>query len=203
MDQERRQWEEHYRTGPTPWDTRITPPEVVQFWQAHPPPPGGLALDLGCGTATNVAYLAGLGLRVVGFDLAGNALASGRHRLLAGDPQLLSRIQLVHADITCLPVRQAMACYILDIGCLHGIPFERRAAYVQGVVDNLAPGGFYQLFGFDLLPPEQRPAGKPPRGLAAGEVAERFAPALTVVDQLEGNPERQPCHWYLLQKTLF
>lgn len=191
---ERTTWEEHYRTGPTPWDTRITPPEVVQFWQKHPTPAGGLALDLGCGTATNVGYLAGLGLAVVGFDLAANALATGIERLRMDRPDLLPRIQLVQADVTRLPVWQAQACYILDIGCLHGIPAERRPAYVQGVVNNLAPGGYYHLFAFDVSP------DRPERGLRENEVAERFAPALAVIDIQRGNPDRHPCRWYLLQR---
>jgi SAM-dependent methyltransferase len=191
---ERTTWEEHYRTGPTPWDTHITPPEVVQFWQEHTPLAGGLALDLGCGTATNVGYLAGLGLTVIGFDLAANALAAGRARLCAERPDLLARTQLVQADVTRLPVRKAQACYILDIGCLHGIPAERRPAYVQGVVDNLAPGGYYHLFAFDVS------SDRPERGMGEHEVAERFAPTLTVIDILRGEPDRNPCRWYLLQK---
>jgi SAM-dependent methyltransferase len=191
---ERTTWEEHYRTGPTPWDTRITPPEVVQFWQEHPPIAGELALDLGCGTATNVGYLAGLGLMVMGFELTANALATGRERLCAERPSLLPRIQLVQADVTRLPVNRAQASYILDIGCLHGIPADRRPAYVQGVVDNLAPGGYYHLFAFDLSP------DRPERGVGENEVADRFAPALRVIDILRGEPDRNPCRWYLLQK---
>lgn len=191
---ERTTWEEHYRTGPTPWDTRITPPEVVQFWQEHAPPLGGLVLDLGCGTATNVGYLAGLGLRVIGFDLAANALATGRERLGAERPNLLPRIQLVQADVTRLPVSGAQAGYILDIGCLHGIPVDRRQAYVQGVINNLGPGGYYHLFAFDLSPDQ------PDRGVRENEVAERFAPALDVLAILRGEPDRHPCRWYLLQR---
>jgi SAM-dependent methyltransferase len=193
---ERTTWEEHYRTGPTPWDTRITPPEVVQFWQEHTPPNGGLALDLGCGTATNVGYLAGLGLTVIGFDLAANALATGRDRLCAERPGLLGRTQLVQADVTRLPVCAAQACYILDIGCLHGIPAERRPAYVQGVVENLAPGGYYHLFAFDVS------SDRPERGMGENEASERFAPTLEVIDILRGEPDRHPCRWYLLRRRM-
>jgi len=34
----------------TPWDTQVTPPEVMEFIARTPP---GKALDLGCGTGTN------------------------------------------------------------------------------------------------------------------------------------------------------
>jgi SAM-dependent methyltransferase len=190
----RQQWEDHYRTGPTPWDTRITPPEVVQFWQDHPVPPGGVALDLGCGTATNVAYLAGVGLRAIGVDLAGNALATGLTRLQATPPAHRHRIQLVQADVTVLPVPARTACYLLDIGCFHCLPVARRHDYAQSAINVLASGGFFHLFAFDLLPE------KPERGVTEYEVEERFTPQLQIVDVLRGHPDHQPCRWYLLQK---
>jgi SAM-dependent methyltransferase len=200
MNTERQQWEEHYHSGRTPWDTRITPPEVVDFWTTHPVPPDGLALDLGCGACTNVAYLAKLGLRVLGFELTGYALALGLQRLRAETSAFLPKLHLLQSDVTRLPIHQVQAAYILDIGCLHGLPFDRRHDYAQGVIANLAPGGYYHLFAFDLLPANDRPAGKPPRGMGEHEVATLFSPALHIVDILQGRPDRQPCRWYLLQR---
>ena len=62
-------WEKEYQSGQTPWDSGITPPEVVKFWSSRRLPAQGAALDLGCGTATNVAYLANLGLRRSGSNM--------------------------------------------------------------------------------------------------------------------------------------
>ncbi len=42
-----------YWRGKPRWDTGITPPEVVQLVEAEHFPPGR-ALDIGCGTGTNV-----------------------------------------------------------------------------------------------------------------------------------------------------
>jgi SAM-dependent methyltransferase len=200
ISETRTQWEEHYRSGPTPWDTRITPPEVVQFWASERLPKTGLALDLGCGTCTNVAYLAGLGLTALGIELAGNALATGVARLKESQAHLVPHMQFIQSDVTCLPIKAANAIYILDIGCLHGLPLWRRPDYVQGVIDNLAPGGYYHLFAFDLLPEAERPPDRPPRGLGEDEVATRFAPQLAIIEIERGQPDRQPCRWYLLQK---
>lgn len=200
MNQIREQWEENYRQGRTPWDTRVTPPEVVQFWKEHPVPSSGVALDLGCGTATNVAYLAGLGLTVIGCEFSALALATGLERLRSDNAVLLPRIRLIQADVTLLPIRDAQASYILDIGCLHGLEFGLRPAYIQGVVANLAAGGYYQLFAFDLLPEAERPPDKPPRGMGEHEVEALFAPHLQIVEIIRGNPDRQPCRWYLLRK---
>ena len=64
----RQHWEDRYHTGLTPWDTRITPPEVVQFWQDPAVPPNALALDLGCGTGTLAGMLSSTGADVIGVD---------------------------------------------------------------------------------------------------------------------------------------
>ena len=47
----------------TPWDTQVTPPEVMEFIARTPP---GKALDLGCGTGTNAITLARHGWQVDG-----------------------------------------------------------------------------------------------------------------------------------------
>jgi len=71
---------------------------------------------------------------------------------------------------------------------------------VQGVLANLAPGGYYQLFAFDLLPETEWTPDKPPRGVADDEVQMRFAPDLQIIERIRGRPDRQACCWYLLQK---
>src|SRR6266545_4272992 len=58
-----------YRTGRTPWDTGVTPPEVVELVEGKTPLPPGRALDLGCGTGNEVAYLARHGWTATGVDL--------------------------------------------------------------------------------------------------------------------------------------
>jgi hypothetical protein len=125
---------------------------------------------------------------------------TGQQRLRREFPDLLARLQLVQADVTSLPVRATQAHYILDIGCLHGLPFAQRQVYAQGVIDNLVQGGYYQLFAFDLQPESEHQADQPLRGMGENEVETLFAPHLTVLEIQRGRPDRQPCRWYLLQK---
>lgn len=195
MSEERLRWEEQYRAGCRPWDSGITPPEVKAFWASGRLPLTGLALDLGCGPGTNVAYLARLGLTAVGVELAGHALATAALRH-AAQPSLAGAY-LVQADVSSLPFRHVGAAYVLDIGCLHGLPPERRPRYAAGVAANLEPGGYYHLFAFDRIGGEGPRAW---RGMAEGEVAALFAPVLEVVEVVQGRPDRAPCRWYLLRK---
>jgi SAM-dependent methyltransferase len=201
MSTDRLTWEKHYQEGPTPWDTRATPPEVIAFWDSGRLPRTGLALDIGCGPGTNVIYLAGLGLHTIGVDLAGGALTRAMTRLQNQPPALQARIGFVQADVTCLPFRQVNAKYILDIGCLHGLPPALRPAYAQGVIENLAPGGYYQLYAFDCLADLVDDPVRRLRGLGETEVATLFAAQLTVVEITRARPDRYPCRWYLLRRN--
>lgn len=191
-------WEENYQSNQTPWDTGITPPEVIAFWQSGKLAPRGLAVDLGCGTATNVAYMAGLGLAPIGVEHAWTALQRGKERLA----QRGMSAMLVQADVTRLPFRQANARYILDIGCFHGLRDEERRGYVRGVIDNLAVGGYYHLYAFDRVDEFRNNPERAHRGVEENEIVERFCPALTVVEIVRANPDRYPCRWYLLRKEI-
>ena len=72
-----------YRLGKPRWDTGAPQPELEQLAQGRAP---GRALDLGCGTGTDVVYLAGHGWEATGIDFAPEAVAAaGRDRVVAAD----------------------------------------------------------------------------------------------------------------------
>ena len=50
-----------------PWDTGMSPPELMEFIETHEP---GRAIDIGCGTGTNVITLAKAGWQVTGVEFA-------------------------------------------------------------------------------------------------------------------------------------
>jgi 2-heptyl-1-hydroxyquinolin-4(1H)-one methyltransferase len=176
----------------------ITPPEVVDFWTKGPLTPTGLALDIGCGTATNVAYLAGLGLNVLGFDLSLLALQRGRERLQQASPTVQRQAQLVMADVSALPVANAGAVYALDIGCFHSLPTQARTGYVKCITQSLRSGGYYHLYAFDRAPEAMDDPDS--RGVGPEEIRERFSPYFHKVHIEQANPNPHPCRWYLLQK---
>lgn len=194
---DRLRWEERYRSGPRPWDTGVTPPEVDTFWHSGLLPSDGLALDLGCGTGTNSVWLARQGLTVIGVDLALTALQKARARVAASD--VGGCVHLLQADVCRLPFAELRASYILDIGCLHGLPMELRPAYAAGVKANLAPGGYYHLYTFDRDPATH--PGDGVRGLLRGEAERLFHPEITILVDLAGKPDRLPSRWMLLRKA--
>lgn len=198
----RLRWDERYASPSRPWDTGITPPEVITFWQSGLLAPRGIAIDLGCGTGTNVTFLSTLGLQAVGVDISGIALAHGqarsRQELETGD----RRVSLVQSDVMQLPFAAAEAAYILDIGCLHSLPLDRRSRYARSVADNLRPGGYYHLFAFDRDRSDSAAVKHRDQGMEEDEVRRLFTPALAVLTVLRGRPDQRPCRWYLLRKPL-
>ncbi len=199
----RAHWNERYRSGHTPWDTGITPPEVQRFWKKRKPPfAGAYALDIGCGTGLNTLFLARQGLNAIGVDLAGQALSRARKRLLASrqeDPGLpVGGAAFVQADVGLLPVGELGAVYALDIGCLHSLPDGNRPGYAEGVLRALGAQGFFHLYAFDREASE----GPGARGMNEGEVAALFGREMQIVAEEIGTPtshNARRSRWYLLQ----
>jgi SAM-dependent methyltransferase len=163
-----------------PWDTGVTPPELERFVASHPP---GRALDLGCGTGTNVVYLARHGWGAVGVDFVGRAIARARRR--AQDAGVVCTFLV--GDATRLEVVGTFDL-ALDMGCLHSIPAGGRAGYAAGLARVVRSGGTYLLYAFA--------PGGPAVGLTADDVRATFANAFDVAGIEEG--KGRPSAWYTL-----
>jgi SAM-dependent methyltransferase len=126
--------------GNPPWDTGVTPPEVMGFIQTHTP---GRALDLGCGSGTNVLSLARAGWQVTGVDFAIKAADQARRRLkLAGVSGII-----MQRDVTDLDDQSGGFDLILDIGCYHSLPGDKKAQYEANLKRLLAKQGWFLLYG--------------------------------------------------------
>jgi SAM-dependent methyltransferase len=137
-----RSFERAYRRGRAPWDTGITPPEVVE--EVSPMQPGR-ALDVGCGTGTNVLWLAQHGWTAIGVDRSATAIESARRKA-----DWTSGAMFAEGDVTRLEELQVDGPFdlILDIGCFHGLPVPRRDAYVRQVARVARPGARMMVFAF-------------------------------------------------------
>lgn len=140
-------WELAYLTRLAPWDTGLVPPEVKRLAERLPAGRPARVLELGCGSGTNVAYLAGLGHQVWGVEISRIAAARARQRL---ERTQISAGQIVVWDVTTLhwpdsPV-QGTFDWLLDVGCFHGLPDPARARYREMVQARLAENGGFLLY---------------------------------------------------------
>lgn len=187
----RRALEEYYRSDSPPWDTRVTPPELVHVVEGEGALPPGRALELGCGTGTNSVYLAQHGWKVVAVDLIDRAIDEARRRVAAaGVP-----VQLLCGDATRLDELDVPGRYDLffDLSCYCGIPHHRRDAYAAGVTSRAEPGARLLMFGYGPEAFEDEISG-----VTAAELATRFT-GWDLIDTTPGTNEF-PTFWFTLRR---
>ena len=102
-----------YRANEARWDTGITPPEIMAVLAELP---AGKALDLGCGTGTNVRTLLEHGWEADGVDFVEQAIEIARTKLGAFPPE---RFGLYCGDVSqldAIPALRAPFDLAIDIG---------------------------------------------------------------------------------------
>ncbi len=172
-----------------PWDSGIAPPELLDFISSHPP---GRAIDLGCGTGTNVLALAQHGWQVTGVDFIPKAIRAAKRKTRNISPAPDLRV----GDVTNLRGISGPFDLALDIGCFHGI--ENKSAYLDELDRLLAPGGHWLLYGF--FKPDPRHAGP---GLVASDLDLIHARGLTLLSRAYGfDKKNRPSAWFLFQRSL-
>ena len=181
-------FEWRYWRGQTPWDTRITPPEVVEFLESAAP---GRALDLGCGAGTNAIELARRGWGVTGVDFAPKAIRNARRRALRAGVEIDFRV----GDVTDLSDLVDPYDYVLDIGCLHALDGPGQKRYAAGLARLVRPAGHYMLYA--RMPRSWR---KQSWGLIPEEVGALFAPAFAVTRTEMGDERGAGAAWYWLAR---
>ncbi len=170
-----------------PWDSGISPPELLNYLSSHPP---GRAIDLGCGTGTNVITLARHGWQVTGVDFIPQAIARARRKARAAGIQADLRV----GDVTRLPDLSGPYDLALDIGCFHSLP--NKDDYLHELNRLLAPGGHWLLYGF--FRPDTNLTGP---GLVEADLERILAHGFRLLSRTDGQ-DQQNRHsaWFLFQK---
>jgi SAM-dependent methyltransferase len=160
-----------YRLGVPVWQRSTPPADLVALVEGPSALPPGRALDLGCGTGTDSIYLASHGWEATGVDMVPKALATARRNATAAGVSP----RFVEGDVTRLHDLGVGDGYalVVDFGCFHTLPEDRRNAYVSEVSSAAAPGATFLLYGF-RRPPKPVPMHA---GLTVDEVRHRFGPA--------------------------
>ncbi len=154
------------------WDTGISPPELREYLSTHSP---GRALDLGCGTGTNVVTLAKAGWQVSGVDFSRRAIGLARRKL----KQHGLEAELWVESVTQLRPIKPSFDLILDIGCFHQLENKEREKYSRHIRRLLKPGGDYLLYAHYRMSPQDT------YGINETDV-ERFLSFLRLIRRTEG-----------------
>lgn len=184
---------QRYAAQDAPWDTGITPPEIVQVVAELRP---GRALDLGCGTGTNVGYLLRHGWQADGVDFVPQAVATAQTRL-AGFPA--EQYAVYCHDVTRLGELTALRSpydLVIDIGCGHGLAPDEQQRYAQDIASLTAAGGTLMLYAHQ--PTEERDAGWSPAA-----VRRAFSDSFDLLWQAlsEDTTSGSPAGWYRFTKA--
>jgi len=168
-----------------PWDSGISPPELLEFITKHP---AGRAIDIGCGTGTNVLTLAQNGWQVTGIDFAPRAIQIAKRKTKN------VKVDLQVNDATTLKGINGPFDLALDLGCFHGI--EKKADYLTQLDRVLAPGGFWLMYGFFKSDPHLSGPG-----LAAPDLDLIQARGFHLLTRKDGWDKRErPSAYFLFEK---
>jgi SAM-dependent methyltransferase len=170
-----------------PWDTGISPPELLDFIANHP---AGKAIDIGCGTGTNVITLAKAGWQVTGVDFAPHAIKLAKRKIRKAD--ILAEI--LERSATNLHGISGPFDLALDIGCFHSIR-DRKADYLAELNRILAPDGYWLMYGF--FNPDPASDGT---GLAEADL-DSIPASMTQIWRQDGfDRGERTSAWFLYQK---
>lgn len=99
--------------------------------------PPGRALDLGCGTGTNVVDLTKHGWEATGVDFSSAAIQQAQQKISG-----IADAHFIEGDVTKLRESGIQGPFdlVLDMGCYHALSAETRQAYVQEISAVMRPG---------------------------------------------------------------
>jgi cyclopropane fatty-acyl-phospholipid synthase-like methyltransferase len=172
-----------------PWDTGISPPELIEFIKTHP---AGKAIDLGCGTGTNVITLARAGWQVTGVDFAPRAIRMAKKKF----KQQKINAEVKVGDVTKLENVTGSFDLALDIGCFHSLSHKSKLDYLDQLDRILSPNGFWLMYGFFNPNPHQSKSG-----LAETEI-DFISTHFSLLSRQNGFDRRERTSaWFLFQKA--
>lgn len=129
------------------------------------------AIDLGCGTASNVIYLTQNGFDVTGIDFSPSAIELGRVRAHEAGVA----INLIVDDLTNLQNINGTFDLLIDYGVLDDLSLHHRDLYLKNVLPLTHSGSMFLFFCFEWQPRWWERLFFDNLALKPGEVGHRFS----------------------------
>jgi len=166
------------------WDTGVPAPEIIRYVNVKAP---GNAIDIGCGTGTNLLYLAQQKWKVTGIDFAPLAIKAAHRKL----EQYSTTLLVADATKLCelhLPGPYDLA---LDMGCFHSLTNIDREDYVKGLEKWVTQDGVYMVYAF-------QPSANNGRGISKEEMIAYFKNEFDLLNYEQG--QGRPSAWYYFER---
>ena len=178
-----------YWLGFAPWNTGETPPEVFEYLTQRSP---GRALDLGCGTGTNVITLAQTGWMAEGVDYVPRAIRIARRK--ASKAGLEDKTAFRIGSVLDSGMYRGGYDLILDIGCFHSLSSREMEVYSKLVSSHLVSGGSLLLYvHLRVDPDEGHGASESDLGIIEQD--------LDLVQRVNGEESSRPSAWLHFSKA--
>ena len=176
-----------------PWDSGISPPELLDFIEKHSP---GNAIDIGCGTGTNVITLAQASWQVTGVDFTPRAIRIAKRKAKRAGIEAELQVR----DATDLNGIQGPFDLALDMGCFHGMG-NRKVNYLSELDRILAPGGHWLIYGFFSKQSEPFDCAQDKPGLVESDL--ELVPASMSLAWRQDGVDKwgRTSAWFLFQKS--
>ncbi len=168
-----------------PWDSGVSPPELLDFLKSHPP---GEALELGCGTGTNAITMAKHGWRVTAIDISARAIRRSKRRAEAAELEIDFR----RGDVTRLIGIEGPFDMALDIGCFHTLSATDRSRYSASLTRAVRPDGVFLLYSF-----LGSSGGEATRWPSEEEIRRHFGVDFELASVEYGEHRGRPSAWFI------
>jgi len=166
------------------WDKGVPAPELIRYISGVTP---GNSIDLGCGTGTNLLYLAEKGWTITGLDYAPLAIFKAKRKLKKYQKKLLV------ADVTKLDAIDLPGPYDLglDMGCFHNLSGTGRERYVEGLEKWIRSNGVFMVYAF-------QPSDSLDKGITKADMIAYFNTSFDLINYEQG--QGRPSAWYYFKK---
>ncbi len=180
-------FELRYIIGNTPWDTGVSPPELIAYLEENPP---GRALDLGCGTGTNAITMHSYGWDVIGVDSSYFAIRRALEKTIVH----ARAVDFRRLDVSKLRGIDGYFELILDIGCFHSLSPKARSHYAQRLSQLIHPAGTYLLYTW-----LSDPGGPGDLAPSEVEIEQTFSPIFQQISREIGTERERTSAWYQMK----